>query len=281
MPLKNREERNAYHREYYQKNKEKIRASKRDCWTKEQRKEYNDNYYKKNREKIIKYVKSSYRLKKMSEKRYKKDLALRKIIVTKEEIAIARKSAYMYAMKPPFYITTDEVFGDAYICLLMAISEYKKELYPNRNSFLSHTIGRRLIDVYRSEFGRSEDSHKRKFLTNMTSLNNTMESDGEEGGYIELLEAKNVSPETKMDAKFFREKVKTELGKIVFHRKVKGTSLYKMWYNYFVIGKTMDMIAEKNDMSEPRVSQLFTKHIKPCFEKLQIELREHYPEFVH
>ena len=251
----------------------------KDTWTKEQRKDYNKKYYQDNMEKRKKEGKSRYRLKKMG-KSYSKNLKLRKIEVTTEELAIAKKAANFYAMSSPFYITPEEVLGDAYICLLMAIDEYDPERYENRKTFLSQRIAQRLIDAYRTEFGRNK-SNKRKYLTTITSLNTKISfkaNDDNADEMIGMLEANVLDSGTKMDSTFFREKVKNEMSKISFaHRN--RLSMYKMWYSYYITNETMLTIADKYEISQSRVSQIFKHEITPCFNRLKKQLQRQYPEF--
>lgn len=66
-----------------------------------------------------------------------------------------------------------------------------------------------------------------------------------------------------------KTKTKTKGRKYIQKKRMTGTRMFNIWYDYNVIGYTMDAIAKKNNISESRVSQLHKHEIQDAIDKIK------------
>ena len=293
------EEKKEYNKKYYQKNKLRIKLkskkyyknNKKDMndynskYREEHReyfREYSSKYYSENKEKISDYYKNTYRIKKIKNHKdklnnFKKTNKLKKIVPTEEELKLMEVAIKGYSNKNKRYITREEVLGDAYECLLIAINSCDRE--KDRNKYIIQKTIFGLIDKYRN---RNKTRSKNKIYP--TSLDKkVIHTDGVEQSLSDIIPANDYTTDTterSIDSNYFQKYIKkrfNDLEKV--GKNFTGEILYEIFVLRNLHGWTLQKIGDKYGKSEGRVSQIFIKYINPHFELIRKEIIKANPSW--
>ncbi|MCK4259886.1 MAG: hypothetical protein KAX49_12970 [Halanaerobiales bacterium] len=278
-----------YKKKYRENNKEKIAKYHKEYNAKEENKikarAYCRKHYNKHKKEILEYKRAILRLSK-KKSTFKTNLEVRKIEPSESDMVIMRKACRSYTQRSSCFSSYEELLGDGYVGLCIALKNWddSKGSEKKKNSWIFAKVKNYLIDCYRSECGRN-NSPRRKFLTEKISLNTIITcEDGEDGELLDLFEAETIPYGLKEDSKMFANIIKKEFLKLKLKSRKNTTiitnkKLYDIWYDYNVMGLTMDQIAVKFCISESRVSQLYTGIIKTTFEKIQKKILEEHTNY--
>jgi len=266
----------AKRKEWYQDNKDKCRDYYLD--NKEHIQKVNKKYVEENKESIKAYQKVYRFFRKNYPQSYKKLLKLRQIKPTEEEMAILDEALNIYVhnvnkKKPYNCISKTDCMGDGYHGLLVALNNFDETKGVKKRQWIIQKIQFHMIDAFRQVAGRSK---KQEFYTNMTSLNNMVQLEGEEAEMINLVEDENIiDEETLIDYQYFYKKLKDFYMKKCNYktRTLTNNQIFEIIYDIKINGWKSVEMAEWSELTESRMSQI-VQRVGPIFDLCMEEIRE-------
>lgn len=268
-----------YQKEYYQKNKEKILNYNRDYYSRPEIIKKQEEYYSRTAVKKSKreYSKAYSKIKKLKNKDLL--LKLRSIKTTPEELKIAEKAALSYIKtmnNKRLYnkLQLEDIMGDAYRGLLIALHNYNYKKNNNKESYLFLKIKYYLIDCYRTA-NHSRNTKIDKPLLYFSCLND----DRDDRDYNNLIKAKEVDLDLKHDILYFLNIIRNYFYTVEVKGKMTGKDYYDMWYYRFFDNLLFKEIGRKYGVSEGNISLLFKKKINPLFKDICEKIQNDNPSW--
>ena len=216
---------------------------------------------------------------------------LREIVPNEEQIKIMNKAASFYCsrmnkIRPYYsYLLVEDVLGNAYEGLLIAINRYynsDKEYNISFENYATIRIRGHLIDCYRNEYGRQG---KKKIQLNtekaisINEINTTDISPDKDFSGILLSDVdvlEDIMTKDKYEYVYNLFKMYMYHSPNLFKVKKLAINIFPLYFE----GYSLSYIGDKLNISESRISQIVLETIKPFVKIIRKDIQKLYQNLI-